>query len=404
MPIDNFNIARRMIVTCNRGLAPAVEQEILGLGYRPIRVFHTGVELIGTLNDCIRLNLNLRCASQVMFSVEEFCCSHPDDLYEATVKIPWETWLDESGYFTVHCNVSHPTIRSSMFASVKVKDAIVDRMRQTTGRRPNSGAELLGAVIYLFWRGSTAEVFFDTSGQTLARHGYRIHPGKAPMVEALAAGIILASKWDRSGPLVNPMCGSGTIAIEAALIATGRVPGLIRHEYSFAHIKGFDPQWLVRQRGLLNSQVVESNDLRIVASDIDKEAVKIAKANAIKAGVDKYIQFSVCDFAKTALSYGDTDKQAVVIFNPEYGQRLGDETELVATYKRIGDFMKQECGGYFGYVFTGNLELAKKIGLKTKRRIEFATAQIDCRLLEFELYKGTRRPQKIGEQSGESGS
>lgn len=393
MPTDNFTIARRIIVTCNRGLAPSIEQEIRALGLKPIRVFHTGVELLGTLRDCIQLNLCLRCASQVMFSLSEFRCSHPEELYKAILKVPWESWLDEAGYFTVHGNVSHPTIRSSMFANVKVKDAIVDRIRQATGRRPDCGAELLGAVVYLFWRGHTAEVFIDTSGETLARHGYRIHPGKAPLVEALAAGIILASKWDRFGPLVNPMCGSGTIAIEAAMIATGRAPGLMRSEYSFAHIKGFDPQWLVQQRGLLKSQVTEPNGLEIVASDSDKEAVKIAKANAERAGVVRYIQFSVCDFSETVLPKVDPNQQAVIMFNPEYGQRLGDETELIATYKRIGDYLKQQCGGYFGYVFTGNLELAKKIGLKTKRRIEFATAQLDCRLLEFELYQGTRRSQ-----------
>jgi 23S rRNA G2445 N2-methylase RlmL len=398
--MKNFTVVRKIIVTCNRGLAPAIEQELIDLGYTPTRVFNTGVELEGTLKDCIRLNLNLRCASQIMFSISEFQCSHPEELYKSILRLPWESWLDESGYFTVHGNVSHPTIRSSMFANVKVKDAIVDRIRNATGRRPDSGAELLGAVVYLFWRGNTAEIFLDTSGETLARHGYRIHPGKAPMVEALAAGIILSSKWDRSGPFVNPMCGAGTIAIEAALIATGRAPGLMRSQYSFAHIKGYDPKWQIKQRDLLQSKIVEPPDLKIVASDIDKEAVKIARANAENAGIDKYIKFSVCDFADTVLPEVDPYKQSVVMFNPEYGERLGDESELVETYKRIGDFMKQKCGGYLGYVFTGNTELGKKIGLKTKRRIEFATAQLDCRLLEFELYTGTKYPKSVDPQSG----
>jgi putative N6-adenine-specific DNA methylase len=389
--MKNFSISSKIIVTCNRGLAPVVEQELLEMGFSPTRVFNTGVELQGTLQDCIRLNLNLRCASQVMFSLSEFRCSHPEELYKSILRLPWESWLDESGYFTVHGNVSHPTIRSSMFANVKVKDAIVDRIRDKTGRRPDSGAELLGAVVYLFWRGDTAEVFLDTSGETLARHGYRLIPGKAPMVEALASGIILTSKWDRSGPFVNPMCGAGTIAIEAALIATGRAPGLMRSQYSFIHIKGYDPKWQFKQRKLLENKIVESDELRIVASDIDKEAVKIARANAENAGVDKYITFSVCDFADTVLPEIDPHKQSVIMFNPEYGERLGEESELEGTYKRIGDFLKHKCGGYFGYVFTGNLELGKKIGLRTKRRIEFATAQLDCRLLEYELYSGTRR-------------
>jgi 23S rRNA G2445 N2-methylase RlmL len=210
------------------------------------------------------------------------------------------------------------------------------------------------------------------------------------MVEALAAGTILSSKWDRKGPFVNPMCGSGTIAIEAALIATGRAPGLMRAQYAFAHIKGYDPKWLVKERELLQKKITQPDDLKIIASDLDRDAVKMARGNAENAGVDKYITFSVCDFADTLLPEIDPYKQSVIMFNPEYGERLGEETELAATYKRIGDFMKQKCGGYFGYVFTGNMELGKKVGLKTKRRIEFATAQLDCRLLEFELYDGSR--------------
>lgn len=391
--MNKFLVKSKIIVTCNRGLAPVIEGELLDLGFSPTRVFHTGVELHGTLRDCIKLNLCLRCASQIMFSLGEFRCSHPEELYRSIRRIPWEAWLEQSGYFTVHGNVSHPTIRSSMFANVKVKDAIVDRIRNATGRRPDTGAELLGAVIYLFWRGDTAEIFLDTSGETLARHGYRLHPGKAPMVEALAAGLLLISKWDRSGPLVNPMCGSGTIAIEAALIATGRRPGLMRDRYAIAHIKGFDPEWIIEQRELLQAEVVEPTDLNIFASDIDKQAVKIARANAEQAGVDRYIQFSVCDFADTLLPESDPSRESVIIFHPEYGERLGNESELIQTYKRIGDFMKQNCVGFFGYVFTGNMNLGKNIGLKTKRKIEFATAQLDCRLLEFELYSGARRPQ-----------
>ncbi len=391
--MNNFNVGSKVIVTCNRGLAPAVAQELVELGYTPCGVFDSFVELEGTLNDSIRLNLNLRCASQVMYSLHEFQCSDPEELYESVLELPWESWIDESGYFSVHANVSHPSIRSGMFANVKVKDAIVDRIRNATGRRPDTGAELLGAVIYLYWRDKTAEVYFDTSGETLARHGYRLYPGKAPMVEALAAGVILTSKWDKSGPFVNPMCGAGTIAIEAALIATGRAPGLMRSEYAFQHIKGFEPETFIRQRKLMEARVVDPAHLEIVASDIDPEAVRIARANAAKAGVAEYIRFSVCDFAETALPDKDPDKQGVIMFNPEYGERLGEESELVDTYKRIGDFMKQKCGGYWGYVFTGNLELGKKIGLKTKRRIEFATAQLDCRLLEFELYSGTRQPK-----------
>ena len=384
-----FNNPSKILVTCNRGLAPSLERELKELGYEPQESLHTGVAIHGTLEDCIRLNMRLRSASQIMYSLRAFPCDDPDELYRVILSIAWEKLLDSKGYFTVHGNVLHPSIRSGMFANVKVKDAIVDRMRRETGSRPDTGAEMRGAVVYLFWRNDRAEIFFDTSGETLAKHGYRKRPGKAPMVEALAAGTVLASHWDRDkAPFVNPMCGSGTVAIEAALMATRRWPGLLRGNYAFMHIRGYDPKFYRAELKRLKDEVIEPDALTIIASDISPQAIETARANAEAAGVAKHIEFAVCDFADTRIPDGG----GVIFFNPEYGERLGEESELMATYARIGDFMKQKCGGYWGYVFTGNMALAKKIGLKSKRRLEFATAQLDCRLLEFELYAGTRRP------------
>lgn len=382
-----FTNPSRIIVTCNRGLAPCIQRELTELGFTPTGAFNTGVELIGTMLDCIRLNLTLRCASQVMYSLRKFRCDDPDELYRVIASIPWESLIASGGYFTVNSNVVHPTIRSGMFANVKVKDAIVDRMRKATGERPDSGPELRGTVVYLFWRNEDAEIFIDTSGETLAKHGYRKIPGKAPMVEALAAGTILASKWDRKAPFVNPMCGSGTIAIEAALLATNRYPGLLRTRYAFMHVLGFDRNMYRVERERLDQLKSTAEGVRIIATDISPEAVQFARTNAEAADVSKLIEFSVVDFRETEIPA----EGGVLMFNPEYGERLGEEAELIETYSEIGDFMKKKCGGYWGYVFTGNRELGKRIGLKPKRRIEFVTAQLDCRLLEFELYAGTRR-------------
>lgn len=406
---DNFQRPGRIVVTCHRGLPPHLEQEIRELGFREAVAFLGGVSLQGTLDDCIGLNLNLRCASQVMYSLRQFRCNGPDDLYRGVRAIPWEEWLDPQGYFTVHGNVVHPSIRSGMFGNVKVKDAIVDRMRKETGARPDSGSEPRGAVVYLFWRNDRAEIFLDTSGETLAKHGYRRIPGPAPMVESLAAATLLAGRWDRRSPFVNPMCGSGTIAIEAALLATGRRPGLYREHYAFMHLLGYRAEVWQAERKRLERAIRVPEGLKIIASDLDPETLAAARINARLALVDELIEFQTCDFAATtipALSGPGPEQPSealpagtqafpatgpAVMFNPEYGERLGDELELAATYQRIGDFLKQECGGYFGYVFTGNPALSKKIGLRPKRRIEFATANLDCRLLEFELYAGSRR-------------
>jgi putative N6-adenine-specific DNA methylase len=381
-------------ITCNKRLTPFLEQEVKDLGFTVEETFVTGVRLNASLNECIRLNLNLRCASQVLYSLKQFEALDADEIYSQLHTYPWEKVLPEDGYFSITSNVQNESINNGMFANLRVKDAVVDRMREKTGKRPSTGAELTGAVIHLFWKNENAEIFVDTTGDSLARHGYRKIPGRAPMLEALAASTILASKWDRTSPFVNPMCGSGTVAIEAALIATNSRPGLFRDNYAFMHLLGFDEAVYLAERGLLEKQILEVPNLRIIATDLSEMAIVNARKNAKAAGVEDMIEFHVCDFASTEVPEGAA---GVVYMNPEYGLRLGEIEDLEETYGRIGDFMKQQCGGYHGYVFTGNLELAKKIGLKAKRRIEFYNSTIDCRLLEYELYAGTRDVRKLAQ-------
>lgn len=382
-----FTKPSRIIITCNKRLSPWLQQEVEELGYKPVRVFATGVELAGTVNDCIRLNLNLRCASQVLYSLYEFRCNGPDELYKKLMTYRWEDVIPNNGYFSVTSHAEHPSVNNSMFVNVKVKDAIADRIRRETSKRPDSGPDLTGAVIHLYWWEISAEVFLDTSGETLAKHGYRKVPGKAPMLEALTAGTLLASKWDRHSPFINPMCGSGTVAIEAVLLATNRRPGLFRTNYSFMHVIGYDSKIYNLELRNVQSQIKEVHDLVVVASDISEDAINISRINAGMAGVEQFIKFEQCDFEETHVPEGAS---GVVFFNPEYGERLGEIQELEGTYKRIGDFMKKKCQGYTGYIFTGNLDLAKKIGLRASRRLEFYSAKLDCRLLEYELYAGKK--------------
>lgn len=385
-----FTSPSRIIVTCSKRLSPYLEQEVTELGFTPERTFITGVELKGTVNDCVKLNLNLRCGSQVLYSLKQFRCNGPDDLYDELIRYSWENLLTTEGYFSVTSNATHFTVNNDMFVNVKVKDAIADRMRRETMKRPNSGSEFLGAVFHLYWKDEQAEIFLDTSGETLAKHGYRKIPGKAPMLEALAASTVMATKWDRKSVFVNPMCGSGTVAIEAAMIATNRRPGLNRKNYSFMHVTGYDAAFYENELKALHAQIVEVPDLRIIATDISDDAIKVSKVNAGIAGVESLIEFKRCDFEETPVP----ETGGIVYFNPEYGERLGEVSELEQTYARMGDFMKKKCQGYHGYIFTGNLDLAKKIGLKASRRIEFYTSKIDCRLLEYELYGGSRREPK----------
>ena len=385
-----FHTKSKVIITCNKRLSSYLQTEVEELGYTIERTFSTGVELNITLTECIKLNLNLRCASQILYGLKSFEAKNPEALYQTLVNMPWEDLIDFSGYFSVTSNVDNPFITTPLFANLKVKDAIVDRIKAKKGIRPNSGADANKAVVHLYWKDEDATIFIDTSGETLSKHGYRKIPGKAPMLEALAASVVMATKWDRKSPFINPMCGSGTLAIEAALIATNRRPGLYRMNYGFMHIIGYEEEVFFQERRNLKDQVIKNVDLQIIASDLSDDAVEVSRKNAKTAGVDQLIQFEVGDFAETTIPEG---QKGVVVFNPEYGERLGTHSKLELTYKRMGDFMKTKCKGYHGYIFTGNPDLAKKIGLKADKKIEFYNGKLDCRMLEYELYDGSRRPE-----------
>jgi putative N6-adenine-specific DNA methylase len=385
-----FQNESKIIITCNKRLAPYLQQEVEALGFTITRSFQTGVELMGTVNDCIPLNLNLRCASQILYSLKSFTAANPQQLYDELVQMEWENLVDFSGYFSITSNVNNEHIRTPLFANVKVKDAVVDRIKSIKGIRPNSGPELNKAVLHLYWQDDRAEIFADTSGETLAKHSYRKIPGKAPMLEALAASTIMATGWDRKSTFINPMCGSGTLAIEAALLATDKHPGLFRMNYAFMHLMGYDEQVFFTERRKLKDKANKETGFKIIATDLSDDAVDIARKNAKTAGVEHLIEFAVCDFAETEVP----EQPGVVMFNPEYGERLGTHTKLEATYRRIGDYLKQQCKGYRGYVFTGNPDLAKKIGLQASRRIEFYNGKLDCRLLEYLIYDGSKREPK----------
>jgi 23S rRNA G2445 N2-methylase RlmL len=389
--MQSFNKPSHIIITCSKRLSPFLQKEITESGFKISAIFQTGIEINGTLNDCIRLNLTLRCASQVLYSLKSFSCNNADELYQNVSTIQWESIIPKNGYFSITSNVDTVSINNSLFANVKVKDAIADRFRNKFNERPDSGPELERTVINLFWKNDHAQIFIDTSGETLSKHGYRKIPGKAPMMESLAAATLLATKWNRKSPFINPMCGSSTLAIEAVMLATNRYPGLFRNNYGFMHVIGYNQEVFEKEKQKLSDEIKVVPDLKIIATDISEDAIHISKINAGVAGVTDLIQFKVCDFAETDVP---ENENGIIFFNPEYGERMGDEIELEEAYSRIGDFMKKKCKGYTGYVFTGNLNLAKKIGLKPKRKIEFYNGKIDCRLLEYELYSGSRREDK----------
>ncbi len=378
-----------LIVTCGRGAADVCAAELKELGFAPRAVEDTAWSVRGTILDAMRLNLHLRTAQRVLLPMVSVPARTPDELHRSLVAEPWEHVLFPDGYFSITTGVDMPGIRDPRFAALKVKDAIADRMVRACGRRPDSGGERDRAVLHLHWHDSRATVLLDTSGEPLSRRGYRLQSGPAPMQEALAAACVLATPWRGESAFVNPMCGSGTLAIEAALVATNRAPGLLRTNFGFMHVKGrHEQEWKRIRREAEKIARPLAAGCRIVATDINPRAIDAARANAERAGVAESIAFDVCDFAATRVP----PPPGVVMLNPEYGERLGDASKLESEYRRIGDFLKQKCVGYMGYVFTANLPLAKRIGLHSKRRMILYNANLEGRLLEFELYSGTRNP------------
>ncbi|MEO5572703.1 MAG: class I SAM-dependent RNA methyltransferase [Bacteroidia bacterium] len=387
----DFNQKGKILISCPLKITPYLKEELSQLGFSVLNEGPTSVETEGTISDTITLNLNLRTANRVTFLINQFTAKSPDELYEGIkTKIYWEGILDQNGYFSIMSYAEHPSINNAMFVNQRCKDAIADYFLEKFKTRPDSGPEKNKTVFYIYWKDNNVSVYLDTSGESLSKHGYRKISFLAPMQESLAAALILSGKWDKNSHFINPMCGSGTLAIEAALIAAERANGLLRVNYGFMHIKGYDETVYLAERKKAKEKVKRKLAFKIIATDNDPRAIDAARQNAMTAGVDHLIEFNVCDFAETEIPEGN----GVIIINPPYGERIGEEAELEFLYTGIGDFFKRRCQGYTGYVFTGNPGLAKKIGLKTKRRIEFYNAKIECRLLEFELYGGSRKKFK----------
>lgn len=372
-------------------LVPYLQKELASLGFTNFSAINAGVKLSGSFKDIMFLNLYLRCAHHVYLLLNEFKCKDPDELYKNIYSMPWENFIKSDGYICVASNVTNPTIRDSRYANLKCKDAIVDRLLKITGSRPDSGSDRTKTVLYLYWNGNDCSIYLDSSGETLSRRSYRKIPLLAPLQETLAAGIIIATEWDTKTNFINPMCGSGTLAIEAALIALKRAPSATRENFSFMHTKLFDAKIWQEIKSEAREKENKKIDGKIIATDMEEKAIEASRKNAALANVEEYIEFTKCDYSQTSVPSGG----GVIILNPGYGIRMGEIQELEKLYEGIGDFFKQKCSGYRGYIFSGNIPLLKKVGLRPQKKTIFYNADIECRLYEYPLYAGTRRQDKL---------
>ena len=389
-----------IIISCAKELSRWTEVEVRDLGYTPIEVTENTVVVRGAMRDVMKLNLKLRTAHRVLVPLLRADCRNIRDLYHLAKSIDWENLIEADGYFSVSSIVHNYTIRDTRIPSLYTKDAIADRMRERCQRRPDSGGENKGSAVFVYWERDEVIIYLDTSGEPLSKRGYRKIPGSAPMQETLAAACLMAMHWDKKSPFLSPMCGSGTPAIEAAMMALNKAPGALKGHFAFQSIKGYSriipgetaPRIAPRQHigaspeqiwkeivlDAKNEEVTEGIP-KIIATDMSPEAVENAHTNAIAAGVAPYIEFKDCDFAETPIP----QDKGCIFFNPEYGIRLGTVEELAPIYERIGTFMNEKCAGWTGGLITGNPDLARLVNLYYKTRVPFFNGPIDCRLFIY---------------------
>ena len=396
-----------IIISCAKELSRWTEREVVEMGYRPIETTENTVVVRGAMRDMMKLNLKLRTAHRVLVPLLRTRCRNIKEMYLSVNSIDWENLIEADGYISVSSVVHNNTIRDTRIPSLYAKDAVVDRMRDKCHVRPDSGRENKGAAIFIYWERNELIVYLDTSGEPLSKRGYRKIPGSAPMQETLAAACIMAMGWNPETPFISPMCGSGTPAIEAVMIAMNKAPGSLKGHFAFQSVKGYGriipgetaPNVAPRQRaGATPEQIWKEIVLeakseektkglpKIIATDISPEAVDNAHMNAIAAGVAPYIEFSACDFGDTPIPdcTREGTKPGCVFFNPEYGIRLGDPEELAPVYKRIGTFLHEKCSGWTGALITGNPDLANLVDLYYRNRVPFFNGPIDCRLFIYE--------------------
>jgi putative N6-adenine-specific DNA methylase len=373
---------QHFFATTAKGVEEVLAAELVRLGAGDVGIESGGVRFGGGMEAAYRANLWLRTASRVLMPLAEFACETPEQLYEGVRTVAWADYLTPAMTLAVDCNLRDSALTHSGYVALKTKDGIVDEVRDRVGSRPNVDTKDpdLRVNVRLFRNRCT--VSLDCSGTPLDRRGYRLDRHEAPLKENLAAALVELSGWDGTLPLVDPMCGTGTIAIEAALKSLRIPPGLLRAGFGFQRWPGFDRPLWERIVGEAREGMLATLPAPILGSDISHSAIAMANENARRAGVGELISLGRGAIGELSPPPGP----GILICNPPYGKRLGEEEELKPLYKEIGDVFKKRCKGYTAYLFTGNLELAKSVGLKATRRIVLYNGPIECRLLKYEMY------------------
>ncbi|MBI3542183.1 MAG: RNA methyltransferase [Deltaproteobacteria bacterium] len=393
----------KFFATTAKGIEAVAAEELKLLGAVDVEAGYGGVHFEGDLELLYKACLGVRTATRILMPVRDFAAKNPEMLYDQVRRIKWENYLNPEKTFAVDCTVAGAKalkardgridappapgprggLSHSHYAALKIKDAIVDQLRQKQGARPNVDTESPDLRVVAFINNERCVLSFDASGASLHERGYRLRGAKAPLKETLAAAILMLSGWDPRTPFIDPMCGSGTLVLEAGLMALNIAPGLFRDRFGFFGWPDFDEALWTKVSDEAKAQVRRRVEAPIAGYDADRDAIASALDNAKRAGLSKSVHFEkrTIETLEPAGSAAGT-----LVVNPPYGERLGEVEELKALYGQLGDLFKQKMKGWTCFIFTGNRELAKSVGLRASRRFELFNGPIDCRLLKYEMY------------------
>lgn len=380
------SLSDRYFCPCPRGLEEALREELTELGVSDAEVVPGGVGFPGRWADCYRVNLRSRIASRVLWRVGHTRYRDEQDIFQAAAALPWPDWFDVRRLIRVNVSAIQSPLRSLEFITLRIKDAVCDRFRQACGERPSVDTARPDVRIHAFLTDRTATFYLDTSGDALFKRGQRREIAEAPLRENLAAGILRLTGWQPGEPLLDPMCGGGTFLVEAAQIALGLAPGAGRR-FGFEQLTVFDAALWKQVRAEAMAGAPVNPAPRIFGSDIDPGALEAARANLRAAGVESFVTLATADV--TALE--PPCEPGVLVANPPYGIRLGDATALREFYPRLGDALKQRFAGWRAFLFSGDMELPRLIGLKASRRTPLFNGPLECRLFEYRMVAGTMR-------------
>ena len=379
----------KFFATCPRGLELLLADELRQLNGAKIHAVGGGVQFAGDFILCYRVNLESRIASRVLWQVATDRYQSEEDIYRAAYALPWTDWFDPARTIRVDVSATKSPLTSLNFVTLKIKDAVCDKVRRLSGRRPSVDTREPDIPIQGHLTDREFTLYLDTTGEPLFKRGRRLATGEAPLRENLAAGILRLAGWVPGTPLLDPMCGSGTILLEAAHMALEIAPGLGRH-FAFETFKNFDARrWreLMQQSG---ARQKPRAPLAIYGSDLSAAVLNAARANLMASGLEKIVSLKRADVLEIAAPA----QEGIIVTNPPYGVRLGEQQALAEFYPKLGDVLKKQFTGWRAYLLSADMRLPKLIRLAASKRTPLFNGALECRLFEYKMVEGGMRKKK----------